>query len=244
MLFTHFGLPSIAPNEPRNTKELNNPYHKTIVGLTNEGKRKSNGPLEPNKLESSSSGQKLFRDQGLGNTRHSRGQKGNSRKTLPKVNAQDHKHRPAAAQPSSFLVPKSSNFSFGDQLPISNESFKFSSESSKTVSDQSRRQHLRDPIVCDSKDGIFQSDPSKKSVRSGMASEGAIAVGAQVGHPGRSGDQSSNMEKAIVAISNTTLMRIRTQNITDGEKGTTSQTDINSSDGECQYHEADSGGSP
>ena len=131
------GMPSSAPNEPRNTKELNITHHKTIVGLTNEGKRKSSGPLEPNKVESSSSGQKLFRDQGSGNTRHSRGQKGNSRKSLPKVIVQDHKHRLDAAQKSSFLVRKSSNYSFGDKLPIANGSFKFSSEPSKTVGDHS-----------------------------------------------------------------------------------------------------------
>nr|POE50183.1 hypothetical protein CFP56_66247 [Quercus suber] len=71
-----------------------------------------------------------------------------------------------------------------------------------------------------------------------MASEGAIVVGVQVGHPGRSGAQSSSMEKVIAAISNITFMWIL-----DGEKGTTSQADINSSDGECQYHEANSGGS-
>nr|POE84253.1 hypothetical protein CFP56_70880 [Quercus suber] len=181
------GMPSIVPNESRNTKEFNNLYQKTIVGLTNEGKRKSSGPLEPKTLESSSSGQKFVRDQGLGNTRHSRGQK---------------------------------------------------------VGDHSGGQHLCDSRVCNSKDGLFQSNPSKSSVRSGMASEGAIVVGVQVEHPGRSGAQSSSMEKAITAISNITFMWIRTQASTDGGKGTTSQADINSSDGECQYHEAYSGGSP
>ena len=75
------------------------------------------------------------------------------------------------------------------------------------MGDHSGRQQLRDPTVCESRDGFFQSDTSKSSVRSSMALEGAIMVGVQVEHPGRSGD-SSNMEKAIAAISNTTLMRI------------------------------------
>lgn len=75
---------------------------KAGLRLAEEGKRKANGSLEPNKVEPSSSGPTILADQGQRNLKSSREQKGNSIKAFYRDKNQASSSTTSTVQFSSF----------------------------------------------------------------------------------------------------------------------------------------------
>lgn len=75
-------------------------------------------------------------------------------------------------------------------------------------------------------------------IRPSLASHESAMVGFQIRHPRKDRDQSSRMEEFVTAISNANLMRIRPKPIIVREDDSGFQSDLNHSDGEQEYNEA------
>lgn len=183
---------------------------KAGLSLAEEGKRKANGSLEPNKVEPSSSGPTILADQGQRNLKSSREQKGNSIKAFYRDKNQASSSTTSTVQFSSFNASFPSSINFRDSSFNSNGTFngnfKFSSEARK--------------------------EKSSHNGGSGMETDGATSVDLLIGQPGKDNSKIRSLEDCVSAISNTILMRIQPEVDTGGEKDAIEPSHLDRRNGE------------